>query len=59
MNGRKKDEPVPVKKFAQRCGLKVFDTPAHLKSLKTWNFPVADKFDVGVVVSFGYFLVRW
>ncbi|EGZ07199.1 hypothetical protein PHYSODRAFT_565252 [Phytophthora sojae] len=56
MNGRKKDEPVPVKKFAQRCGLKVFDTPAHLKSLKTWNFPVADKFDVGVVVSFGYFL---
>ncbi|KAE9099661.1 hypothetical protein PF010_g15121 [Phytophthora fragariae] len=56
MNGCKKDEPVPVKKFAQRCGLKVFDTPAHLKSLKTWDFPVTDAFDVGVVVSFGYFL---
>ncbi|KAL4117857.1 hypothetical protein PRIC2_010186 [Phytophthora ramorum] len=56
MNGRKKDEPVPVKKFAQRCGLKVFDTPSHLKSLKTWDFPVTDHFDVGVVVSFGYFL---
>ncbi|KAG7377549.1 hypothetical protein PHYPSEUDO_011501 [Phytophthora pseudosyringae] len=56
MNGRKKDEPVPVKKFAQRCGLKVFDTPSHLKSLKTWHLPVTDTFDVGVVVSFGYFL---
>ncbi|KAF4319323.1 hypothetical protein JM18_002963 [Phytophthora kernoviae] len=56
MNGCKKDEPVPVKRFAQRHGLKVFDTPAHLKSLKTWDFPVADSFDVGVVVSFGYFL---
>ncbi|KAG1708129.1 hypothetical protein DVH05_024812 [Phytophthora capsici] len=56
MNGRKKNEPVPVKKFAQRCGLKVFDTPSHSKSLKTWDFPVAENFDVGVVVSFGYFL---
>lgn len=58
MNGRKKDGPVPVKKFAQRCGLKAFNTPSHLKSLKTWDFPVTDNFDVGVVVSFGYFLVR-
>ena len=57
MNGRKKDDPVPVKKFAQRCGLKVFETPSHLKSLKTWDFPVTDMYDVGVVVSFGYFLV--
>ncbi|KAG7394815.1 hypothetical protein PHYBOEH_004637 [Phytophthora boehmeriae] len=56
MNGRRKDEPVPVKRFAQRHGLKVFDTPAHLKSLKTWDFPVTNSFDVGVVVSFGYFL---
>ncbi|KAL3669488.1 hypothetical protein V7S43_005880 [Phytophthora oleae] len=56
MNGRKKNEPVPVKQFAQRCGLKVFDTPSHLKSLKTWDFPVTENFDVGVVVSFGYFL---
>ncbi|KAK1930348.1 Methionyl-tRNA formyltransferase [Phytophthora citrophthora] len=56
MNGRKKNEPVPVKKFAQRCGLKIFDTPSHLKSLKTWDFPVTENFDVGVVVSFGYFL---
>ncbi|ETM42064.1 hypothetical protein L914_12226 [Phytophthora nicotianae] len=58
MNGRKKDEPVPVKKFAQRCGFKVYDTPSRLKSLKSWDFPVTDHFDVGVVVSFGYFLVR-
>ncbi|KAG2764252.1 hypothetical protein PC129_g10171 [Phytophthora cactorum] len=56
MNGRKKDEPVPVKRFAQRCGFKVYDTPSHLKSLKGWDFPVTDHFDVGVVVSFGYFL---
>jgi len=58
MNGRKKPEPVPVKRFAQRCGLQAFDTPAQLKSLKTWDFPATDNFDVGVVVSFGYFLVR-
>ncbi|CAH0478654.1 unnamed protein product [Peronospora belbahrii] len=56
MYGCKKDDSVPVKKFARRCGLKVFETPSHLKSLKTWNFPVINKFDVGVVVSFGYFL---
>ncbi|CAI5703572.1 unnamed protein product [Peronospora effusa] len=56
MNGCKKDDPVPVKKFAQRCKLRVFETPSHLKSLKTWDFPVTDMFDVGVVVSFGYFL---
>ena len=58
VNGCKRDEPVPVKRFAQRCDLNVFDTPPHLKSLKTWDFPVMDCFDVGVVVSFGYFLVR-
>ncbi|ETK82187.1 hypothetical protein, variant 2 [Phytophthora nicotianae CJ01A1] len=45
MNGRKKDEPVPVKKFAQRCGFKVYDTPSRLKSLKSWDFPVTDHFD--------------
>ncbi|KAF4144585.1 Formyl transferase C-terminal domain-containing protein [Phytophthora infestans] len=56
MNGRKKDEPVPVKRFAQRCGYKAYDTPSHLKSLKTWDFPATSHFDVGVVVSFGYFL---
>ncbi|CAI5727778.1 unnamed protein product [Hyaloperonospora brassicae] len=56
VNGCKTDEPVPVKRFAQRCGLNVFDTPPHLKSLKMWDFPVMDCFDVGVVVSFGYFL---
>ncbi|KAL7681697.1 putative methionyl-tRNA formyltransferase, formyl transferase-like domain superfamily [Plasmopara halstedii] len=56
MNGSKKAEPVPVKKFAQRRCIKTFDTPSNLKSLKTWDFPVSEKFDVGVVVSFGYFL---
>ncbi|RLN89814.1 hypothetical protein BBJ28_00026073 [Nothophytophthora sp. Chile5] len=50
MNGGKKDEPVPVKKYALRHDLNIFNTPSHLKSLKKWDFPVTDRFDVGVVV---------
>ncbi|CCI11577.1 hypothetical protein ABG067_003604 [Albugo candida] len=37
-------------------GLTFTETPSYIKSLKHWNVPNKSPFDVGVVVSFGYFL---
>nr|CCA27200.1 unnamed protein product [Albugo laibachii Nc14] len=48
--------PVPVKRYAMDHGLSFTETPSHLKSLKYWTHPNKSPFDVGVVVSFGYFL---
>ncbi|KDO35264.1 methionyl-tRNA formyltransferase [Saprolegnia parasitica CBS 223.65] len=48
--------PVPVKQFALENNLAVHHIPDGVKSLKDWTMPVTKDFDVGVVVSFGYFL---
>uniref|UniRef100_K3X1H3 Methionyl-tRNA formyltransferase, mitochondrial n=1 Tax=Globisporangium ultimum (strain ATCC 200006 / CBS 805.95 / DAOM BR144) TaxID=431595 RepID=K3X1H3_GLOUD len=52
----KRTDPVPVKRFALDHGLNVFHTPPQLKTLKNWPLPTQAAYDVGVVVSFGYFL---
>ncbi|RIA92201.1 formyl transferase [Glomus cerebriforme] len=46
-----------AKKFAQKHDLKIHEAP--LKSLEDWKIPTPNQttnFDIGVVVSFGYFL---
>ncbi|OQR96875.1 methionyl-tRNA formyltransferase [Achlya hypogyna] len=48
--------PVPVKQFALEHDLPVHHIPDGVKSLKEWPMPVDKDFDVGVVVSFGYFI---
>ncbi|GLE00288.1 hypothetical protein PINS_up009015 [Pythium insidiosum] len=54
----KRTDPVPVKRFALDHGLAVTHTPDHVKTLKKWHPEplLSTPFDVGVVVSFGYFL---
>ncbi|TMW62232.1 hypothetical protein Poli38472_009725 [Pythium oligandrum] len=53
----KRTDPVPVKRFALEHGLTVTHTPPNVKTLKSWDSEVLHApFDVGVVVSFGYFL---
>jgi methionyl-tRNA formyltransferase len=47
----------PVKKLAQKHDLKIHEAPQ--KSLIGWKVPTPNQttnFDIGVVVSFGYFL---
>ncbi|CAK4655194.1 hypothetical protein LEN26_008049 [Aphanomyces euteiches] len=48
--------PVPVKQFALEHNLTVHHIPDDVKSLKDWPMPTQASFDVGVVVSFGYFI---
>ncbi|ETV78402.1 methionyl-tRNA formyltransferase, variant [Aphanomyces astaci] len=49
--------PVPVKAFALEHNLVVHHIPDNVKSLKDWAMPPsAAPFDIGVVVSFGYFI---
>ncbi|KAI8907701.1 formyl transferase [Powellomyces hirtus] len=48
---------VPLKKFAESVGLTVHAAPP--KTLRDWKIPEAsEKFDLAIVVSFGYFLPR-
>ncbi|TPX58905.1 methionyl-tRNA formyltransferase [Powellomyces hirtus] len=56
-NPRNKVSQVPLKKFAESVGLTVHAAPS--KTLRDWKIPEAsEKFDLAVVVSFGYFLPR-
>ncbi|ETW05133.1 methionyl-tRNA formyltransferase, variant 1 [Aphanomyces invadans] len=49
--------PVPVKQFALEHNLQVHHIPDNVKSLKDWDMPATNgSFDIGVVVSFGYFI---
>ncbi|OQS05765.1 methionyl-tRNA formyltransferase [Thraustotheca clavata] len=48
--------PVPVKQFALENDLVVHHIPDGVKSLKDWEMPTTKPFDIGVVVSFGYFI---
>ncbi|KAF0689115.1 Aste57867_19387 [Aphanomyces stellatus] len=52
----RKKTPVPVKQFALEQNLPVHHIPDNVKSLKDWPMPTNATFDVGVVVSFGYFI---
>ena len=50
--------PVPVKEFAQAHALRRLEVPFGTRSLRDWRGwdEGAGRYDVGVVVSFGYFL---
>ncbi|RUS14048.1 formyl transferase, partial [Endogone sp. FLAS-F59071] len=59
--GRKLKEltPMPTKAFAELHNLPVHHTPLEGHSLTDWQLPtprLSSAFDLGVVVSFGYFL---
>ncbi|KAI9315975.1 formyl transferase [Dichotomocladium elegans] len=47
--------PSPTKGLAELYGLPVHHTPQDAKTLKGWELPSKD-FNLGVVVSFGYFI---
>lgn len=57
-----KPTPVPVKRFALENNLTVHEIPPGLSPLQledNWSLPSSiAKFDLGVVVSFGYFLPK-
>lgn len=45
-----------TKGIAETHKLDIFHTPAQAKTLDDWNVPSNKSYDLGVVVSFGYFI---
>lgn len=56
--GRKLEKLTPseTKGIAESNNLKIYHTPPQVKSLQDWHVPSDIAYDVGVVVSFGYFI---
>ncbi|KAG2237495.1 hypothetical protein INT48_005531 [Thamnidium elegans] len=56
--GRKLEnlKPSDTKTVAESNRLEIFHTPHSAKDLTSWNLPTDKPYDVGVVVSFGYFI---
>ncbi|CDS03004.1 hypothetical protein LRAMOSA00406 [Lichtheimia ramosa] len=48
--------PSPTKGLAELYGIPVHHTPPNAKSLEGWQLPSDRGYDLGVVVSFGYFV---
>ena len=56
-----KPTPVPVKQFALENNLAVHEIPSGISPLaleKNWKLPPESSYDLGVVVSFGYFVPK-
>ena len=56
-----KPTPVPVKQFALENNLAVHEIPSGISPLaleKNWKLPSESSYDLGVVVSFGYFVPK-
>ena len=51
-----RNQSVPVKNFAAQAGLPTFEVPFGVRDLRQWDAPLPLLHDIGVVVSFGYFL---
>ncbi|KAL1931459.1 hypothetical protein VTP01DRAFT_9601 [Rhizomucor pusillus] len=48
--------PSPTKGLAELYSLPVFHTPEAAKTLDDWHIPSEKQYDLGIVVSFGYFI---
>ncbi|KAI8887907.1 Methionyl-tRNA formyltransferase [Backusella circina FSU 941] len=48
--------PSDTKLLAEAHNIPIFHTPPDAKTLDDWHVPSEEKYDLGVVVSFGYFI---
>ncbi|KAI7908081.1 formyl transferase [Cokeromyces recurvatus] len=56
--GRKLEKITPseTKEIAERNNIEIYHTPAGIKTLNDWTLPNNKVYDLGIVVSFGYFI---